>query len=239
MDKPLVVASNMLNERPQLEAWFENMREIADGGILIVDGGSTDGTIEFFRELEGLSVGSLNPVVLIVDNIIQTEGYGPARNHLRRMSRRYFPDAHWMVYFDADERIDESDYFTLLSIKENLVDNCDVVALPRIDWMDTERTAAARDWRAYPDYQARMTRLGSTLSYVRRLHEQVVGFRDMYAELTNPKINHFHRSVAQEKRDYVGKVCALLHDKDTEWGASYPKHHKEDYYRELLEKEGL
>jgi glycosyltransferase involved in cell wall biosynthesis len=223
----------MLNERPQLDEWYENMCCIADGGILIVDGGSTDGTIEFFEEHKS------DGPVLIVDRIIQTEGYGPARNHLRLMTRRRFPKAHWMVYFDADERIDPADFFAFRAIKENLVSDFDVVALPRIDWLDKERTAAARDWRVYPDYQARMTRLGSTLSYVRRLHEQVVDFRGMYAELTNPKVNHYHRSTSQEKRDFVGKLCSKLHMEDREWGASYPTHPKEEYYRELLEKEGL
>jgi glycosyltransferase involved in cell wall biosynthesis len=233
MAKSLVVASNMLNERPQLEEWFENMSCIADGGILIVDGGSTDGTIEFFQER--LRDG----VVLIVDNIIQTEGYGPARNHLRRMSRKFFPQAHWVVYFDADERIDPADFFTFRAIKENLVDNCDVVALPRIDWLDKERTAASRDWRAYPDYQARMSRLGSSLSYVRRLHEQVVDYRGMYAEFTNPKVNHFHRTAPKEKRDQVGKLCAKLHAEDLEWGDSYPAHPKEEAYFKKYQEEGL
>jgi glycosyltransferase involved in cell wall biosynthesis len=233
MSKPLVVASNMLNERPQLDEWYENMLCIADGGILIVDGGSTDGTIEFFEKRKSAGL------VLIVDKIIQTEGYGPARNHLRLSTRKYFPEAHWMVYFDADERIDPADFFTFRAIKENLIDNCDVVALPRIDWLDKERTAAARDWRAYPDYQARMTRLHSTLSYVRRLHEQVVDFRGMYAEMTNPKVNHFHRVAGQEKRDQVGKLCAKLHAEDSEWGTSYPAHHKEAEYFKRYQEEGL
>lgn len=228
--KKLVLASNMLNERHQLEGWFEFAHEITDGGILIVDGGSTDGTIEFARE-HGAHV--------IVDDIIQREGYGPARNHLRDSAKAVFPDAHWLLYLDGDERLDPEDFFELRRIKDNLSPEYDMVAFPRIDWVDLNRSRAAKDWRVSPDFQARMSRLSSELKYVRRLHEQVVGASAIHAEMTNPKINHFHRSTTKEKRDYVGKVCAHLHMKDSEWGHTYPMHPKEEQYRNLLAKEGL
>lgn len=254
--KKLVVASNMLNERPQLDEWFENMSRIADY-ILIVDGGSKDGTIEFFEartslvsvrscvdeerfkeEVKKASHTQPFPIAVIVDNIIQREGYGPSRNHLREASKRHFPDAHWLAYFDADERILPEDFFELRFLKDNLIDQFDVVAFPRIDWLDKEMSKAAKDWKVYPDFQARMTRLDSPCKYVRRLHEQITNHKNIFATINNPKIHHFHRSAGQDKRDYIGKVCAFLHQKD-EYGHTYPEHHKEAHYRELLEKEGL
>lgn len=228
--KQLVLTSNMLNERPQLEGWLETVKPIADGGILVVDGGSTDGTKEFLEE---------NNVKVIVDNIIQREGYGPARNHLREMTRKYFPEAHWTMYLDADERIDPAEHHTLRFIKDYLINNYDVIAFPRIDWMDEERSSAAKDWHVYPDYQARMTRVYTGIKYIRKLHEQITNFRGIYSDLMCPKINHFHRSAGQEKRDMVGKLCAKLHSEDKKYGGTYPKHHKEDYYYKQYKKNGL
>lgn len=220
----------MYNEIDQLQGWFENFSQIADGGIVIVDTGSQDGTQEFCRD---------HGAVVIEDDIIRREGYGPARNHLRAMSRKHFPDAEWMAYFDADERIDEEEFHQFHYLKDYLQDFCDVIALPRIDWMDLERTRFAKDWRVYPDYQARMSRLNCPIKYIRRLHEQITNHKQVYARLTNPKINHFHRSAGQEKRDEIGKLCAKLHMEDTEHGHTVPEHHKEAMYRELYLKEGL
>jgi len=228
--KKLCIASNMLNERPQIEGWLETVMPIADGGILVVDGGSTDGTIE---ALQG------HGVTVVVDNIIQSEGYGPAREHLREMTRKHFPGAHWMMFLDGDERIDPADHHNLRFLKDYLIETFDAIAFPRIDWMDTERTSAAKDWHVYPDYQARMTRINSPLRYVRRLHEQIIGSRGVFAQVTNPKIHHFHRSVEPGKRDFIGKLCAMLHAKDDEWGHTYPEHPKEAFYRRKLKEDGL
>jgi len=228
--KPLCVCSNMLNERPLLDRWLGFVKPIADGGILVVDGGSEDGTAEYLKE---------NGVTVIIDAIIQRDGYGPARNHLRDMARKNFPDAHWCAYFDADETISEKDFHRLRYLKDYLIDLYDVVALPRIDWHDEKMTKAENDWRTAPDPQARMTRLKSNVAYIRRLHEQIVGHRKIFTSLTNPKINHFHRSTSQEKRDFIGRLCSKLHSEDVDWGSTYGKHHKEDYYYEQYLKQGL
>jgi len=229
--KKLVVASNFFNEMSQCQEWYDNMVMIADGGILIVDTGSTDGTREFFESKE--------KVVFVTDDIILREGYGPARNHLRLLSRQFFPDAHWCLYLDADERISYKDFHKLRFLKDYLVPEFDVIALPRLNRLSKDTQETKNDFRVAPDYQARMTRLDSPLRYIRKLHEQIVGFNAMFAEISNPKIHHHHRSTSKEKRDYIGKVCAKLHMEDDEHGDSYPEHHKEAHYRDLLEKEGL
>jgi len=233
--KKLTIASNCYNEIDQCESWYDNMIQIADGGILIVDTGSDDGTKEFFEK----KIEEGAPVVFITDDIILREGYGNARNHLREMTRKHYPDSHWMIYLDADERILEADFHKLRFLKDYLIPEYDVIALPRLNRLDKDTMATKNDYMIAPDYQARMTRLGSPLQYIRKLHEQIVDYSKMYAQLNNPKIHHFHRSTDQKKRDYIGKMCAKLHAEDEEWGDSYLEHHKEAYYRELLEKEGL
>lgn len=227
--KPLVVASNMFQERPRLERWFDCFEQIADAGILIVDSGSEDWTIEYARG-RGAKV--------FVDDIIRKEGYGPARNQLRQLAKEYWPDAHWLAYFDADETISEKDLHKLRFLKDYLIDAYDVIAFPRIDWKDEKMKEAANIVEIAPDWQSRMTRLASPLVYVRKLHEQIMNHTKLYMSISNPKINHFHRST-KEKRDFIGKLCAHLHMQDREWGHTYPEHPKESHYRKLLNLEGL
>lgn len=230
--RQLVVASNMFNEIDQVESWHENMSKIADAGILIVDTGSTDGTKEFFQTKYGNTI-------FITDDIILREGYGSARNHLRAMSRKHFPEAHWCCYLDADERIMEEDFHNLRFLKDYLAIEYDVIALPRLNRLSKDTLETKVDYHVHPDYQARMTRLGSPVIYQRKLHEQITGHKNIYAQLTNPKIHHFHRSTSKEKRDFIGKLCQKLHSEDLEHGSTYPQHHKSEYYKKLLEKEGL
>ena len=236
--KLLTIASNCYNEISQLDcenSWYDNMVQIADGGIIIVDTGSTDGTKEFFEDKKD----GIVPLVFITDDIILREGYGPARNHLREMSRQHFPEAHWMIYLDADERIEKDDYHHLRFLKDYLIPEYDVIALPRANRLSQDTKENKVDVMVNPDYQARMTRLASPITYIRKLHEQIVGFNKLLAFTSNPKIQHFHRTTSPEKRDYIGKVCAKLHMEDAEHGDSYQMHHKEQHYRDLLEKEGL
>jgi glycosyltransferase involved in cell wall biosynthesis len=236
--KQVIIASNMYNEIHQLDcedSWFENVSHIAEG-VLIVDTGSDDGTKEYFEEKAEKHKGK---VVYITDDIILREGYGPARNHLREMCRKHFPNSHWCFYLDADERMDLEERHTFRFLKDYLVERYDVIAFPRLNRLNKHNKETKVDYHIHPDFQSRMSRLSSRLRYIRKLHEQVVDAVGIYALITNPKIHHFHRSTDQAKRDYIGKMCAKLHMEDDEYGHTYPEHHKEAHYRELLEKEGL
>ncbi len=242
MQKRMIISTNHYQEIDQyngdsgLEPWFDNMGDVLEAmgqertDIIIVDTGSKDGSIEWARD---------HGAIVVVDDIIKREGYGPARNHLRQMVREHFPTAVWSCYLDGDERIDESDFHILRTTKDTLSDEYDVIAFPRIDWIDIERTEAKKDVYTFPDWQGRMTRVDSPLQYGRMLHEQIMNCRGIYTNVDFTKINHFHRSVPQQKRDAIGKLCADLHERDTEFGHTYPVHHKEMMYREMLEKEGL
>lgn len=231
MSDAIVITSNMKNEASQLDtpdSWIADMKRITNQ-IIVVLGDSTDNSEQILKD---------KGVIVVNSNIITEEGYGSARNHLRKMATKFFPHATWNAYFDADERILGKDIHRLRHIGEDLSDDYDVVAFPRIDWSDREMTKAQKDWHVYPDFQARMTRLDRPIRYIRRLHEQLTGHKAIYCELTNPRINHFHQNRSQEKTDSIGKMCAYLHSID-EMGNSYPKHHKEDMYYALYKKEGL
>lgn len=227
--KKVVFVSNMWNEMDQLPAWLENVKQFSDGGILIVDSGSTDGSIDY---------ACRNGAIVVVDDIIQREGYSAARMQLRELAKLHFPDAHWTMLLDADERIEPRFQHIFRWIKDYLTDDYDVIAFPRIDWRDEERISAVNDIMVGPDWQARMVRYSSPVKYVRKLHEQIMGHKAIFADLYNPPIDHFHRS-AVNKRDIVGKLCAKLHREDKEFGHTYPEHPKEAEYRDRFDKEGL
>lgn len=230
MNKPLIIASNVKNERHQLDEWYENLLPIADG-FLIVDTFSTDGTFEFFKD-------KLNTVI-IQSNIIVDEGYGPARSNLRDLCKQHFPEAHWEFHLDGDERLDPDEFHQLRFLKETLIDKFDVIAFPRLNMLSKTGKETKNDLNVHPDYQARMTRLDSPMKYVRKLHEQVSGCSGIYAEFTNPKILHYHRSTTEDKRTEIGKLCAKLRMEDDVYGHTVPEHHKEKHYRELYLKEGF
>lgn len=230
--KKLAIVSNFYNEIAQCPSWYANMGSLLESfgqkvneSMIIVDSGSQDGTIEFFEE---------RGVKVVVNDVIRREGYGPARNHLRQMAVEHLNEMHWACYLDADERISPKEFHQLRVIKDNLAPQYDVVALPRIDWENLEMTKMKKDINVFHDFQARMTRLSSSLRYVKSLHEGVENYSQIYADLSSPKINHFHRSTPQEKRDQVGRVCAHLHMKDEGNGIHYDMHHKEQFYRDQL-----
>lgn len=235
MSRPIVVASNVYNEIEQCEGWFENVYPLADGGMLIVDPGSTDGTTEFFEKKvsEGFNV------VLIKDDddIIRREGYGPARSQLRELSAKHFPDAVWMIFLDFDERIDPKERHMFRAMKDNISDEIDVIALVRLNCLNEDCSETKYDYHVQQDWQARMTRLDSPLRYIRKVHEQIVDYKKMHTDLMFPKIQHFHKVTDQEKRDHVGRLCAKLHKEDKEFGHTVPEHHKEEmYYKQYLER---
>ena len=214
-----------------MEELLNSMGQDVQDSLLVVDSGSTDGTIEFFQERD---------VKVIISPIIKEEGYGPARNHLRQMAGEHLRDIAWVLYLDADERVDERDYHLLRVTKDTLSDRFDVIALPRVDWIDEARTAMAKDVEVFPDFQARLTRLDSSLRYVKALHEGIENCREIYADSSFMRINHFHRSAGADKRRRVGKLCSFLHMRDEELGnPEYPMHESEPMYRELVKKEGL
>ncbi len=72
------------------------------------------------------------------------------------------------------------------------------------------------------------------------MHEQVIGYKAIYCNLTTPKINHYHRDKSvKEKREGIGLLCAKLHMEDEEYGHTYPMHPSEEKYREQYLQEGL
>ena len=230
IDKPIVICANMQNERHNLERWFSCVNDIRHAGVIIVDSGSTDGTVEYAES---------HNAVVIKDDIFKREGAAAARNNLLELSRNLYPDSHWMLFLDGDEMFLPADYHRLNFIREYLIDAYDVVMFPRIDWLDDEMTESKNNIYAQPDPQGRMIRLDSSVFFVRKLHEVIHGAKRVFFDIQNPKIHHFNSAADDDRRIEIGKLYAKLHREDEEHGSEVPKHPKEDYFFDLYLKEGL
>jgi glycosyltransferase involved in cell wall biosynthesis len=228
--KPVVVAGLMQDEIDNIDKWMQCALSISDLGVVILDSGSTDGTIEKARGLGA---------VVVQDDVFKTEGGGAARNMLLALCKKHFHDAAWILMLDADERISREDFHRLRVVKDYLIADYDVVAFPRVDWKDKDMAEASNSIYAHPDWQMRMFRADSPAYFIRKLHEQIRGHRKAYVSLQTPAIHHFNQAATKEKRDYVGRVYAKLHREDTEWGHTYAKHPKEDYYYQRYLKDGV
>ena len=226
--KPITLCSNMLNEEADIKEWMEMANSMPIDGIIIVDGGSSDRTGEIAKEMGA---------IVIIDNTIQREGYGNSRNQLIDLTKEYFPGSEYMLFLDADERILKEDFHWLRVIKDSLVSEFNAVAFPRLDFHNREMTKCENDIHVNPDPQCRMVRVNSNARYVRRLHEQIKD-ANIYFNINNPKICHFHRCAPEARRRHVSKICAYLHNKD-EMKDTYPVHPKEAAAFELYRKEGL
>lgn len=221
----MIVGANFFNEIHHLPEWFAMVKKITDEGILVVDTGSTDGTIEFCRE---------QGAIVVIDDIVIQEGYGPAKTHLKDMIRKNFPKAKYGIYIDADERIDDEDIPALRELEKT---NYDIIEFSRKEWMDWDRSRVEFElpWKI-DNRHSRMFLLSSKVHYVRRSHERPLGFESLHQSPI--LIHHFRNCSSKERRDYIEKLHAKLHYEDHEYGDTYCDG-RAFKYRERYLKEGL
>lgn len=230
MTRKMIVGALIQDEAEQLPKWFDNLRRLPVEAIVIIDSGSSDNSVQYAKDRGAL---------VVEDDIFIREGAAAARNMLMTRIRKHCHGAQWMLMLDADERILAEDYHRLRFLKDYLSEEYDAVMFPRVDWLDNEMNRASVDYHAHPDWQARMLRLDGDIHFVRKLHECIRGEKQSFFSLRNPKIHHFHQATSRQKRDAVGKLYAKLHREDTDWGHTYGKHPKEDYYYQRYLTEGL
>lgn len=144
--------------------------------IVIVDTGSTDGTLEYAR-----SITSRVYEVNFTD-------FGKIRTLTAHLAA-----GDWVLMLDADETLSNADQLKYI-MKD--VRGCPVpagtraVAFPRKRWLDLAMTQQT-ELEAYPDWQVRFFENQKSYVWKRELHEYFHGAAVYHME-QGPVINHFH-----------------------------------------------
>lgn len=180
----LSVVLAVYNEQANLERCLRSVADIADE-IVVVDGGSTDGTAALAKKLGAL--------VFITDN--------PAMFHINKQKALDRAAGDWILQLDADEVVDAP---LKQEIRHVLADktSADAYYIPRRnyflgDWL--------RKGGQYPDYVIRLFRNGKGRFPQKNVHEQIE-ITGSVKKLTHPMDHYSYTSVAQ----YWNKSAAYV-----------------------------
>jgi glycosyltransferase involved in cell wall biosynthesis len=188
---PISLCTFVKNEEHNIRDCIESVRPLVSE-IVIVDTGSTDGTIDICRQF--------------TDRIYRAgfTDFGSIRTLTAHLALQ-----PWVLMLDADERIDSADwpkFYRLIAQPEgvegdllefdregNLV--IDSWALPRKRWADPWMRQQV-EIEAYPDWQTRLFRnymdpKRPKIKFVRRVHEIISGCAKTGFAEDGPTIHHF------------------------------------------------
>ena len=205
----ITIASNYFNEIESAEAMWRSVEPIANHW-LVGDTGSMDGTQELCRSLGA---------IVVDDDIIKREGYGPARTQLIELAPE---DTDWVLIIDGDERIIEEDYDKFLGLSES---SYDVICLPRQHYRAWDMSICENpDITFHADWQWRFVRRimerqsdgsrKSKIKFQKAVHEHITGFQRPLQSFDNPRIRHFGWLKSRERLKEIADLCQVLYEKD-------------------------
>ena len=171
----ITMAFITLNEEKDIVGFLNHIKPYVDK-IVMVDGGSSDKTIELATPL--------------VDKIkiIPFDGHlGNQKNNAIALSR-----TDWTLFLDPDERLTQKALDSLRTYIEQ--DKYDCYSYPRREFLSGKENPSV-----YPDRQERLFR--TYCRYVRPIHHELVGYKSRYVipedsgiELTHNKELDRHRN---------------------------------------------
>ena len=162
-----------LNEENFLDTSLKNVKEYVDE-IIIVDGGSTDSTVEIANRY-GAKVYTHK----------WEDDFGKQRNYSLKYATK-----EWILLIDADEIYEESVLENLQLFANNNI-GIDIFAFPRKNYIDGKLTDA------YPDKQFRFFKNNIGIKYINKVHEMPVGYK-MVGYPTDMHIIHKKTSQRQK-----------------------------------------
>ncbi len=147
------VAIAVFNEEKNLEECLASVAVIADE-IVVVDGGSSDGTVAVARKF--------------TSRIIETDN--PPMFHLNKQKALDACSCEWILQLDADERVTPALKNEILSVINSSKSDIHGYFIPRRNyfwghWM--------RKGGQYPDYVMRLVRRGYAHFPAKSVHEQI------------------------------------------------------------------
>lgn len=175
----LSVAIITKNEEKHLPRALESVK-FADE-IVIIDSGSTDGTLEIARAF--------------TDKVIQRgwPGYGAQKNAaLENCSRE------WVLSLDADEELTSALATQIQQVVRGGTGGFDLYAFPRLS-LFVDKWMRHGGW--YPDRQTRLLRSGAGRFAERKVHECIVSDRPV-GNLSGDLLHYSYESIA----DYIDRM---------------------------------
>jgi len=139
-----------LNEEPRIEECLKHIRPHVDY-ILVLDGGSTDGTIDIATKY--------------ADKVL-TRPFSGSFAEEKNYARSLIPkDCTWILWLDADERFDAG-FLKNIKVHIKVTENADTPAV-------CFRFARVNlpDGKNYPDYQVRLFRNSHDIEWIGETHE--------------------------------------------------------------------
>lgn len=149
----LSVALAVLNEEKNLGACLSSVQSIA-GEIIVVDGGSTDKTVEIAEKFTDKIIRTTNPPIF----------------HINKQKALDACTGDWILQLDADEIIPEDLKNEIIEVINNKQNSINGYYIPRKNyfwghWM--------RKGGQYPDYVMRLFRRGTAKFPCKTVHEQI------------------------------------------------------------------
>lgn len=177
----------------KIEDCLKSAKSLA-GEILLIDGGSTDGTVEIARKHNARVINQMG------------EGYADWRNQGIKEAK-----GEWIFYLDSDERVIpelKTEIKKLLSNKAIKQLSYLVYAIPRRNIILGKEMRHGGWW---PDYVKRLYEKSTFKEWVGDLHEEPV-FEGKMGHLKNPMIHLKHNNLSEmiEKTNRWSEIEAKL-----------------------------
>jgi predicted SAM-dependent methyltransferase len=203
IDKPHVIGSPklsvnliVLNEVDFIDLWLENTVPFVDE-IVIIDGGSTDGTIE---KIKNYNSDKIKIIFWKQESAWYSDGWNePARRNLALIQST----GDWILKKDVDELFLEEDYKKIRRIMESNDEH--LFCFPRYSfWGDINyiRVNTELDPHWYPDYQGNLWRANLGLKYSSEsLHSYLCLNGEQYNEASiynDLHIYHYHWAIGKK-----------------------------------------
>jgi glycosyltransferase involved in cell wall biosynthesis len=169
----LSIALAVKNEEKNLELCIRSIVDIADE-IVVVDGGSTDRTVDIARQYGASVIETDNPPIF----------------HINKQKALDMCHGEWILQLDADEVVTET---LKKEILEVISDGLNGYALPRKNfflghWL--------RKGGQYPDYVIRLVKKGKAYFPCKSVHEQIA-VEGKVGYLKEPLLHYSYKNISE------------------------------------------